>query len=151
MDGTHNVWIIKPGYNARGIGVHCFNTLKEAHSYGSKSNNKIIQKYIENSFLLDLHLNNSLICKSAKQLHKFDIRQWVLVTSAQPLTIYMFDRCYLKICGEEFSLFDLKNKYRHLSNYSVQKNNTKLTDGNQNNLTFSLPQFVQHLKEKFNM
>ena len=30
MDGTHNVWIVKPCYNARGFGIYCIdNCLQE--------------------------------------------------------------------------------------------------------------------------
>lgn len=27
IDGVHNVWIVKPCYNARGFGIHCTNDL----------------------------------------------------------------------------------------------------------------------------
>jgi len=54
---------------------------------------------------------------------KFDIRQWVLVTSWEPLEIYVFDSAYIRICSEEFSLDDFNNTYKHLSNYRIQKTN----------------------------
>lgn len=28
-DGINNVWIVKPGYNSRGVGVHCVQGLRE--------------------------------------------------------------------------------------------------------------------------
>ena len=58
-------------------------------------------------------------------MYKFDLRQWVLVTSFEPLTIYMFDACYLRICGAPFDLKDLDDPMSHLANYTVQKKGTK--------------------------
>jgi hypothetical protein len=29
IDGQKNVWIVKPSYNARGVGIYCTNNLKE--------------------------------------------------------------------------------------------------------------------------
>jgi tubulin monoglycylase TTLL3/8 len=50
---------------------------------------------------------------------KFDIRQWVLVSSLEPLVIYMFSESYLKICGSEFNLKDFSDGFRHISNFSI--------------------------------
>lgn len=30
IDGVGNVWISKPSYNARGVGIFCFDQIKEA-------------------------------------------------------------------------------------------------------------------------
>ena len=32
IDGTKNVWIVKPSYNARGIGIYCTNKLSQITS-----------------------------------------------------------------------------------------------------------------------
>ena len=57
---------------------------------------KIVQKYIEKPLLLNI--NN--------EVRKFDIRQWVLVTSYDPLEIYIFEDFYLRICGSKYDLND---------------------------------------------
>ena len=36
VDGTENIWISKPSYNARGVGVHCLKSLKDVLSGGRK-------------------------------------------------------------------------------------------------------------------
>ena len=135
---------MKPSFSSRGIGVHCINSIKEAFTRGKKMQAKVLQKYMEKPFLLNLPGPSGKLEK-----RKFDIRQWVLVTSMNPLVIYMFNSCYLKICGSEFLLGDIKDKFRHISNYSVQKSNQRI--GNiKNDLIMSVPQFLIHLKSHFN-
>ena len=36
IDGTRNVWISKPSYNARGVGIYCLDSLKDALNGGKK-------------------------------------------------------------------------------------------------------------------
>ena len=61
----------------------------------------VAQKYIERPLVV---LNR-----------KFDIRQYVLVTSWNPLTIWFYNTSYLRFCGVHFSA-DLTDKFAHLSN-----------------------------------
>lgn len=136
---------MKPSFSSRGIGVHCLNTIKEALNRGSRMQAKVIQKYIENPCLLNIPVKKG---KSDKR--KFDLRQWVLVTSFRPLTIYIFNSCYAKICGSEFSLEDIKDKYKHISNFSIQKNNRNVNDVNQE-LVMNIPQLLANLKSTFHM
>lgn len=73
VDGTSNVWICKPSYNARGHGIFCFNKKSEIMTHFCKKAPapKIVQKYIERPLLLNV----------GREGRKFDIRQWVLLMS----------------------------------------------------------------------
>ena len=36
IDSYHNTWICKPSYNSRGIGIFCFNSIKDLFNGSSK-------------------------------------------------------------------------------------------------------------------
>ena len=105
---------------------------------GKKDQSRIVQKYIENPFIVrnpDVQLLHN---------KKFDIRQWVLVTSLKPLQIYLFSSCYLRICSAEFDIQDFKNPMRHLTNFAVNK--TQYKDRMEESVC-PLDTFVQYIKE----
>ena len=106
IDGTRNIWIVKPSYNARSLGIYCTRQLREILRDAEKTQQKVVQKYIERPFCIDGQ-------------KKFDFRQWVLVNSWDPLDASVFSSAYLKLCGSAFDLKNLGDVYRHLSNYSI--------------------------------
>ncbi|OMJ96107.1 hypothetical protein SteCoe_280 [Stentor coeruleus] len=130
MEGCENIWIIKPGQNARGSGVRCVRKLQEILDSGLKMQSRIVQKYNESPLLIPLSFG----------LCKFDLRIWVLVTSFDPLIIYMYNTCYSRICQEAYTL-DSLDSFKHLANYSVQKNIAK----NQSETIWSLEQLIVFL------
>jgi tubulin monoglycylase TTLL3/8 len=114
-----NVWIAKPSGKSRGRGIVCEKRLsrvlwRQGGEGGGSTLGKsaagggyIVQKYIERPLLV--------------HDRKFDIRQWVLVTSWAPLEVWMYARCYARFCAWPFALGDVGNRFAHLSNNSVQK------------------------------
>mmetsp|Transcript_37132 Transcript_37132/g.56984 ORF Transcript_37132/g.56984 Transcript_37132/m.56984 type:complete len:116 (+) Transcript_37132:702-1049(+) len=93
-----------------------------------KGQSRVVQKYIEQTFLLPGKI-------------KFDIRQWVLVTSWDPLEAYVFDSAYLRLCSSEFSLDEISNVYRHLSNYSIQKHGDSAPEMKKQGYCMSISEF----------
>lgn len=105
-----NIWIVKPAGKSRGRGIECESSLAYILNQRGAAHSEsawIAQKYIERPLLVGGV--------------KWDIRQWVLVTSYNPLTVWFYDRCYLRFCCYPFELDNLSNKYVHLSNNSIQK------------------------------
>lgn len=131
IDGYRNVWVVKPSYNARGLGIYCTNKLNDIYQMGKKSQSKVVQKYIERPFLV--------------RNRKFDVRQWVLVTSWEPLDAFVFETAYLKFCSSDFSLDleELSDVYRHLSNYTIQKKNSS-EEGQKLEIIMSSEEFEQY-------
>ena len=86
VDGFMNIWIIKPGSSSRGRGISLDMKLENILSMVNKSTGHqgryIVQKYIERPFLI--------------YETKFDIRQWFLVTSWNPLNVWMYRDSYLR-------------------------------------------------------
>lgn len=106
-----NIWIVKPVGLSCGEKIEVCRGLEETLSTAKGFNYKcIVQKYIENPLLV-------------RDRRKFDIRQWVLVTSLKPLVIFGFSECYLRVSSTPYSLNDedLQNKFVHLCNHAIQK------------------------------
>eukprot|EP00746_Dinoflagellata_sp_MGD_P142823 gnl/MRDRNA2_/MRDRNA2_75738_c0_seq1.p1 gnl/MRDRNA2_/MRDRNA2_75738_c0~~gnl/MRDRNA2_/MRDRNA2_75738_c0_seq1.p1 ORF type:complete len:2073 (+),score=350.92 gnl/MRDRNA2_/MRDRNA2_75738_c0_seq1:285-6221(+) len=116
IQGAMNAWIVKPGTNSKGSGIQCMNDLPEILHHCKTLTNRIVQKYIERPLLLFSG-------------RKFDIRQWVLVRSFDPLQVFMFSDCYLRLCNEPFDLGDLANRQRHISNWEVNKHGKNIAEG----------------------
>ena len=105
--GSMNWWILKPAGSSRGRGISLLNDIGKV-TYGDTA---IIQRYIYNPFLLDGY--------------KFDLRLYVLVTSFNPLEAFIYDDGFVRIATVPYSTdpADLHNKFIHLTNSSIQKDN----------------------------
>lgn len=70
----------------------------------------VISRYIEDPLLI-----NGL---------KFDLRIYVLVTSFDPLKIYIYNEGLVRFASEVYSAASVKsNVFAHLTNYSINKKN----------------------------
>jgi len=138
MEGQRNAWIVKPGGKSRGRGIRCFNSLKTILEYcrGAEGGESqwVAQKYIERPLI---------VCR-----RKFDIRQYVLVTSWNPCCVWFYSKCYIRFCTEDFSLGNLSNRYMHLSNQSVQKHCKRKPSIPIPGNMWTSEQFEEHLTER---
>jgi tubulin polyglutamylase TTLL4 len=104
-------WIIKPPASARGTGI------KVVHRWAQipKKRPLVVQKYISQPYLI----NGS----------KFDLRLYVLVTSINPLRIYIYDDGLVRFASVKYSsdMASLGDRYMHLTNYSINKMSSQYT------------------------
>uniref|UniRef100_A0A182QQ02 Tubulin polyglutamylase TTLL4 n=1 Tax=Anopheles farauti TaxID=69004 RepID=A0A182QQ02_9DIPT len=98
-------WIIKPPASARGTGIKVVNRWSQI----PKRKPLIVQRYIERPLLI----NGS----------KFDLRLYVLVTSMNPLRVYMHTDGLARFASVKYSEKSetLSDRYMHLTNYSINK------------------------------
>lgn len=132
LSGFRNIWILKPGRKSRGRDIKLFVSLPEILNFIQESNFWVGQKYIENPLLINGR--------------KFDIRQWVLITDMNPLTIWVYQKCYIRFAAETFSFDDLGNNFKHLTNNSIAKESAEFTDVNS---MWHLEQFKDYLHSEF--
>ncbi|CAK9069599.1 unnamed protein product [Durusdinium trenchii] len=128
--GGRNVWIVKPGTNSKSNGIECMSHLKELLQHCDRMPNRLVQKYVERPLLLFSG-------------RKFDIRQWVLVRSVEPLKVFLFSECYLRLCNGMYDLGDLRDRERHISSWQVNKHGKNVVDG----AVVSLEDFRRELEE----
>ncbi|KFP79196.1 Tubulin polyglutamylase TTLL5, partial [Acanthisitta chloris] len=98
-------WIVKPVASSRGRGVYLINNPNQI----VLEDNILVSRYISNPLLIDDF--------------KFDVRLYVLVTSYDPLVIYLYEEGLTRFATVRYDQAskNIKNQFMHLTNYSVNK------------------------------
>ncbi|XP_053330304.1 tubulin polyglutamylase TTLL5 [Spea bombifrons] len=98
-------WIVKPVASSRGRGVYLVNSPSQV----STEDNMLVSRYISNPLLIDGF--------------KFDVRLYVLITSYEPLVIYLYEEGLTRFATVRYdrAAKNIKNQFMHLTNYSVNK------------------------------
>lgn len=109
---SSSLWILKPPAAACGRGIRVI-TAKDVDLI-SKKRTYVVQRYLANPLLMDGY--------------KFDLRIYVVVTSVDPLRIYLFQEGITRFCTSTYSIKNLKNRFRHLTNYSINKKNENFVE-----------------------
>ena len=79
---------------------------------------------------------------------KFDIRQWVVVTSWDPLTIWLYQEPYVRFCVAEYDPKGVSRK-NHLTNNSVQKKFADFDNSDIDGNMWTKSEFAENLQFKF--
>ncbi|XP_062378642.1 tubulin polyglutamylase TTLL5 [Sardina pilchardus] len=98
-------WIIKPVASSRGRGIYLVSNPNQI----SLDENILVSRYINNPLLIDDF--------------KFDVRLYVLVTSYDPVIIYLYEEGLARFATVKYeeNTKNIKNQFMHLTNYSVNK------------------------------
>ncbi|XP_057344280.1 tubulin polyglutamylase TTLL5 isoform X7 [Manis pentadactyla] len=98
-------WIVKPVASSRGRGVYLISNPNQI----SLEENILVSRYINNPLLIDDF--------------KFDVRLYVLVTSYDPLVIYLYEEGLARFATVRYDqgAKNIRNQFMHLTNYSVNK------------------------------
>jgi tubulin monoglycylase TTLL3/8 len=134
MNGYNNIWIVKPAGLSRGRGIEVFSSFVEILDNCHKEGQWVAQKYIENPMII--------------HGRKFDIRQWVLVTSWNPLTIWFWNKPYIRFPAADYDPKNLNDKFVHLTNNSVAKYAKNCTEMGEGNM-WDVETFADYLEETF--
>ncbi len=102
------MWIVKPGDLSRGREIHLCSSMEQVMNFVENwGYNVVAQKYME----------RPLLCYGKK----FDMRQWVLVTSMNPLKIWLFQEPYIRFAPIKYDLNKIHNNFIHLTNHAITK------------------------------
>ncbi|XP_011686718.1 PREDICTED: tubulin polyglutamylase TTLL13-like isoform X2 [Wasmannia auropunctata] len=100
------IFIIKPDTGCQGRGIYLTKHLKDI----KPSERLICQVYIARPFLIDGY--------------KFDLRIYTLITSCDPLRIYVYNEGLARFATSKYKEptgYNISNMFMHLTNYSVNK------------------------------
>ncbi|CAK9802156.1 Tubulin monoglutamylase TTLL4 [Anthophora plagiata] len=110
--GNKAKWIVKPPASARGTGIKVVNRWSQI----PKKRAVVVQQYLSRPKLI----------RGAK----FDLRLYVLVTSFNPLKIYIYPNGLVRFASVKYNddINYLSDRFMHLTNYSINKTNSTYTN-----------------------
>ncbi|XP_063312664.1 tubulin polyglutamylase TTLL5-like [Pelobates fuscus] len=129
-------WISKPVSACQGRGIQIINSFSQIN----RRETLLVSRYIKNPLLVDGF--------------KFDLRLYVLVTSYDPLIIYLYEEGLTRFATDKYKPTEdnMKNQYMHLTNTSINKANANyVTSTNpeveNHGSLWSMGALLRHLKE----
>lgn len=145
------LFIIKPPASARGNGIKVINDINQIPESAlqaapqpdglpSKKSTMIVQQYLSNPCLLE-------------NGQKFDLRVYVLLTSIDPLRIYVYDEGLVRFASSKYNKQEegIIDQFMHLTNYFINKNNRDYQINNDcnslNGCKWTLTRFWRYLNE----
>lgn len=110
--GSKEKWIVKPPASARGNGVRVVHRWSQI----PKKRAVVVQRYLSRPMLI--------------HGAKFDLRLYVLVTSFNPLRIYIYPNGLVRFASVKYNddINYLSDRFMHLTNYSINKTSATYTN-----------------------
>ncbi|PHS26255.1 MAG: amylase [Robiginitomaculum sp.] len=99
-------WILKPKNSSRGRGIEVVQDIANI----PLEPRWMVQEYIDNP-----HVMND---------RKYVLRLYVLVSSVEPLRIYLHEEGFAKLASEPYNIEDPNNPFAHLTNPDINATNT---------------------------
>ncbi|CAD8087466.1 unnamed protein product [Paramecium sonneborni] len=113
---TKTAWIMKPIGKSQGKGIFIFNKIQQISQWKNtlryNQDNPQAEAYIVQKYLADPLLIGG---------KKFDMRIYLLCTSYQPLTLYLYRTGFARFTHHRYDNEDITNTYVHLTNVAIQK------------------------------
>lgn len=107
--------IVKPEGGAQGRGIFITRRLEDINP----TEHLVVQRYMRSPYLIDGF--------------KFDLRIYVLITSCDPLKIFIYKEGMVRFATEEWdieSATNYDNLYMHLTNFAINKDNGMIISDN---------------------
>lgn len=108
-------WIVKPSSRSQGKGIFIVTSYEEIETRLHVINEE------KESYIVERYINNPLLIYGKK----FDLRIYVLVTSFDPLKIYIHRDGLVRRASEKYDPSNFSNRFSHLTNYSVNKRHSQ--------------------------
>ena len=99
------LWLLKPKNSARGRDIRLLDDVAETPT----DSRWMVQGYLHRPHLMDQR--------------KYVLRLYVLITSIEPLRVYLYDQGFAKLASCEYTLDDRSNPYIHQTNPDVNARN----------------------------
>jgi len=99
----NKLWILKPANSACGRGIRIIGKTGSVPKKG---------QYVVCDYISKPHLING---------YKYDLRLYVLITSYEPLCIYLYHEGLVRFATAKYNTKNTKVRFAHLTNFSVNK------------------------------
>jgi tubulin polyglutamylase TTLL2 len=117
------VWICKPVGQSQGRGIFLFKVRFIVYNmtYLTCNNFFIFQELSDlnyaSSAVVQRYVTNPLLIGG----YKFDLRLYACIPSFRPLCVYLYREGLVRFSTDKFTLTDLGNMFRHLTNSSLNR------------------------------
>lgn len=114
-----SAWIMKPVGRAQGKGIFLFQKLSDIDKWKKDTRWDQNESDARDSYIVSLYVPNPYLIGK----RKFDLRVYVLVTSYNPLTVWVYREGFARFSGALFTMDKkaIENKFVHLTNVAIQK------------------------------